>query len=143
NNKGLFEQAAGGTWRLDETGAMRRAVQVRLRRVLRERAVRPVGSSQSIGVDVRIISATHRDLDAAMEAGQFREDLYYRLNVVTLSLPPLSARREDIPLLANHFLQRLSTKDGKRLSGSAAEPLKGRTTAAWPGNGRRLSNEAA
>lgn len=91
--------------------------------------MRPVGSTQSIEVDVRIISATHRDLDAAMEAGQFREDLYYRLNVVTLHLPPLSARREDIPLLANHFLNRLSSKYGKRLSGFAPEALKALTMA--------------
>jgi two-component system response regulator GlrR len=91
-------------------------------------------------VDVRIISATHRDLDAAMAAGQFREDLYYRLNVVTLQLPPLSARREDIPLLANHFLNRLSSKYGKRLSGFAPEALKALTMASWPGNVRQLFN---
>jgi two-component system response regulator GlrR len=140
NHKGLFQQADGGTLLLDEIGDMPPALQVKLLRVLQERAVRPVGSSQSIAVDVRIISATHRDLDAAMEAGQFREDLYYRLNVVTLSLPPLSARREDIPLLANHFLQRLSTKYGKRLSGFAPEALKALTTASWPGNVRQLFN---
>jgi two-component system response regulator GlrR len=140
NHKGLFQQADGGTLLLDEIGDMPPALQVKLLRVLQERAVRPVGASQSIEVDVRIISATHRDLDAAMEAGQFREDLYYRLNVVTLHLPPLSARREDIPLLANHFLQRLSTKYGKRLSGFAPEALKALTTAPWPGNVRQLFN---
>jgi two-component system response regulator GlrR len=140
NHKGLFQQADGGTLLLDEIGDMPPALQVKLLRVLQERAVRPVGASQSIEVDVRIVSATHRDLDAAMEAGQFREDLYYRLNVVTLTLPPLSARREDIPLLANHFLQRLSTKYGKRLSGFAPEALKALTTAAWPGNVRQLFN---
>src|SRR5579871_6196094 len=140
NHKGLFQQADGGTLLLDEIGDMPPALQVKLLRVLQERAVRPLGASQSIAVDVRIISATHRDLDAAMEAGQFREDLYYRLNVVTLSLPPLSARREDIPLLANHFLQRLSTKYGKRLSGFAPEALKSLTTASWPGNVRQLYN---
>lgn len=140
NHKGLFQQADGGTLLLDEIGDMPPALQVKLLRVLQERAVRPLGASQSIAVDVRIISATHRDLDAAMEAGQFREDLYYRLNVVTLSLPPLSARREDIPLLANHFLQRLSTKYGKRLSGFAPEALKALTTASWPGNVRQLFN---
>ncbi|PZQ53611.1 MAG: two-component system response regulator GlrR, partial [Variovorax paradoxus] len=84
--------------------------------------------------------ATHRDLDVAMESGQFREDLYYRLNVVTLTLPTLSARREDIPLLANHFLQRLAGKYGKRLSGFAPEALKALTTAPWPGNVRQLFN---
>ncbi|RYZ07699.1 MAG: response regulator, partial [Comamonadaceae bacterium] len=140
NHKGLFQQADGGTLLLDEIGDMPPALQVKLLRVLQERAVRPLGGSQSIAVDVRIISATHRDLDAAMEAGQFREDLYYRLNVVTLTLPPLSARREDIPLLANHFLHRLSTKYGKRLSGFAPEALKALTTAAWPGNVRQLFN---
>jgi len=140
NHKGLFEQADGGTLLLDEIGDMPPALQVKLLRVLQERAVRPLGASQSIEVDVRIISATHRDLDAAMEAGQFREDLYYRLNVVTLTLPPLSARREDIPLLANHFLQKLSTKYGKRLSGFAPEALKALATAAWPGNVRQLYN---
>ncbi|VTU22485.1 Quorum-sensing regulator protein F [Variovorax sp. PBS-H4] len=140
NHKGLFQQADGGTLLLDEIGDMPPALQVKLLRVLQEHAVRPVGSTQSIEVDVRIISATHRDLDAAMEAGQFREDLYYRLNVVTLHLPPLSARREDIPLLANHFLNRLSTKYGKRLSGFAPEALKALTMAPWPGNVRQLFN---
>ena len=140
NPKGLFQQADGGTLLLDEIGDMPPALQVKLLRVLQERAVRPLGASQSIEVDVRIISATHRDLDAAMAAHQFREDLYYRLNVVTLTLPPLSARREDIPLLANHFLQRLSVKYGKRLSGFAPEALKALTTASWPGNVRQLFN---
>ncbi len=140
NHKGLFQQADGGTLLLDEIGDMPPALQVKLLRVLQERAVRPLGASQSIEVDVRIISATHRDLDVAMAAGQFREDLYYRLNVVTLTLPPLSARREDIPLLANHFLQRLSTKYGKRLSGFAPEALKALATASWPGNVRQLFN---
>ncbi|MBU2410364.1 MAG: sigma 54-interacting transcriptional regulator, partial [Gammaproteobacteria bacterium] len=140
NHKGLFQQADGGTLLLDEIGDMPPALQVKLLRVSQERAVRPLGGSQSIEVDVRIISATHRDLDAAMQAGQFREDLYYRLNVVTLNLPTLSQRREDIPLLANHFLQRLSTKYGKRLSGFAPEALKALTTASWPGNVRQLFN---
>lgn len=140
NHKGLFQQADGGTLLLDEIGDMPPALQVKLLRVLQERAVRPLGGSQSIAIDVRIISATHRDLDVAMEAGQFREDLYYRLNVVTLTLPPLSARREDIPLLANHFLNRLAAKYGKRLSGFAPEALKALTTAAWPGNVRQLFN---
>ena len=113
---------------------------MKLLRVLQERAVRPLGSSQSIPVDVRIISATHRDLEAAMAEGQFREDLYYRLNVVTLALPTLGERREDIALLANHFLNRLAAKYGKRLSGFAPEALKALTTATWPGNVRQLFN---
>lgn len=140
NHKGLFQTADGGTLLLDEIGDMPPALQVKLLRVLQERAVRPLGSSQSIPVDVRIISATHRDLESAMATGQFREDLYYRLNVVTLALPTLGERREDIALLANHFLNRLATKYGKRLSGFAPEALKALTTAAWPGNVRQLYN---
>ncbi|WP_399683494.1 sigma 54-interacting transcriptional regulator [Xenophilus sp.] len=140
NHKGLFQQADGGTLMLDEIGDMPPALQVKLLRVLQERAVRPVGATQAIAVDVRIISATHRDLDAAMAAGQFREDLYYRLNVVTLTLPSLADRREDIPLLANHFLHKLAGKYGKRLSGFAPEALKALTTAPWPGNVRQLFN---
>jgi two-component system response regulator GlrR len=140
NHKGLFQAADGGTLLLDEIGDMPPALQVKLLRVLQERVVRPLGSSQSIPVDVRIISATHRDLDAAMAAGQFRQDLYYRLNVVTLSLPPLHERREDIPLLANHFLHKLAGKYGRRLSGFAPEALKVLAAAPWPGNVRQLYN---
>ncbi len=140
NHKGLFQAAEGGTLLLDEIGDMPLALQVKLLRVLQERVVRPLGSSQSIPVNVRILSATHRDLDAAMAEGQFRSDLYYRLNVVTLTLPPLSERREDIALLANHFLVKLAEKYGKRLSGFAPEALKALSTAAWPGNVRQLYN---
>lgn len=140
SHKGLFQAADGGTLLLDEIGDMPPALQVKLLRVLQERVVRPLGSSQSIPVDVRIISATHRDLDSAMAEGQFRADLYYRLNVVTLTLPPLSERREDIPLLANHFLIKLASKYDKRLSGFAPEAIKALTTAAWPGNVRQLYN---
>jgi two-component system response regulator GlrR len=140
NHKGLFQAADGGTLLLDEIGDMPPALQVKLLRVLQERQVRPLGSSQSIDVDVRIISATHRDLDSAMQAGQFRQDLYYRLNVVTLMLPTLGERREDIPLLANHFLQKLATKYGRRLSGFAPEALKALAAAPWPGNVRQLYN---
>ena len=140
NHVGLFQAADGGTLLLDEIGDMPAALQVKLLRVLQERVVRPVGSSQSIPVDVRIISATHCDLEQAMTEGQFRADLYYRLNVVTLMLPTLSERREDIPLLANHFLVKLAAKYKKRLSGFAPEALKALTTAAWPGNVRQLYN---
>ncbi len=140
NHKGLFQAADGGTLLLDEIGDMPPALQVKLLRVLQERAVRPLGSSQSVPVDVRIVSATHRNLEAAMAEGQFREDLYYRLNVVTLTLPTLAERREDIPLLANHFLAKLSAKYGKRSSGFAPEALKALTMAAWPGNVRQLYN---
>jgi two-component system response regulator GlrR len=140
NRQGLFQAADGGTLLLDEIGDMPPALQVKLLRVLQERAVRPVGSSQSHAVDVRIISATHRDLEAAMAASQFREDLYYRLNVVTLTLPTLAERREDIPLLANHFLDKLAAKYGRRLSGFAPEALKALIAAPWPGNVRQLYN---
>ncbi|KQT14135.1 sigma 54-interacting transcriptional regulator [Ramlibacter sp. Leaf400] len=140
NHKGLFQAADGGTLLLDEIGDMPPALQVKLLRVLQERAVRPLGSSQSIPVDVRVISATHRDLETAMASAQFRQDLYYRLNVVTLTLPTLGERREDIPLLANHFLHKLAGKYTKRVSGFAPEALKALAAAPWPGNVRQLYN---
>lgn len=140
NHTGLFQAAHGGSLLLDEIGDMPPALQVKLLRVLQERAVRPLGSSQSLPVDVRIISATHRDLDSAMNGGQFREDLYYRLNVVTLTLPTLAERREDIPLLANHFLAKLSAKYDKRNSGFSPEAQKALAQAPWPGNVRQLYN---
>ncbi|TAM45161.1 MAG: response regulator [Burkholderiaceae bacterium] len=140
SHKGLFQAAQGGSLLLDEIGDMPPALQVKLLRVLQERVVRPVGASQSIPVDVRILSSTHQDLEAAMAEGQFRTDLYYRLNVVTLTLPPLAQRREDIALLANHFLAALAEKYGKRVSGFAPEALQALTTAAWPGNVRQLYN---
>jgi two-component system response regulator GlrR len=99
-----------------------------------------VGASHAVPVDVRILSATHRDLDAAMAEGQFREDLYYRLNVVSLHLPTLAERRDDIPLLVNHFLAKLGEKYGKRFNGFAPEAMKALTTASWPGNVRQLHN---
>jgi two-component system response regulator GlrR len=139
-HKGLFQAAQGGSLLLDEIGDMPPALQVKLLRVLQERVVRPVGASQSIPVDVRILSSTHQDLEAAMAEGQFRTDLYYRLNVVTLTLPPLAQRREDIALLANHFLATLAEKYGKRVSGFAPEALQFLTAAAWPGNVRQLYN---
>lgn len=144
NHKGLFQTADGGTLLLDEIGDMPPALQVKLLRVLQERAVRPLGASLSIPVDVRIVSATHRDLEAALTTGQFREDLYYRLNVVTLHLPTLAERREDIPLLANHFLRKLAgrygNEKGRKLAGFAPEALKALATAPWPGNVRQLHN---
>ena len=140
NHKGLFQAADGGTLLLDEIGDMPPALQVKLLRVLQERQVRPVGAQQSVDVDVRIVSATHRDLEAALAQGDFREDLYYRLNVVTLTLPPLAERREDIALLAQHFLQRLATKYHKPLKGFAPDALVQLSTTAWPGNVRQLHN---
>jgi two-component system response regulator GlrR len=140
NHQGLFQAADGGTLFLDEIGDMPPALQVKLLRVLQERSVRPVGSSQNIPVNVRILSATHRDLNAAMAQGQFREDLFYRLNVVALNLPALGDRREDIPLLANHFLAKLAEKYGKKLNGFAPDAMKALTAATWPGNVRQLHN---
>ncbi len=138
--EGLFQAAHGGTLFLDEIGDMPLTLQVKLLRALQERVVRPVGASQSITVDVRVISATHRNLDEAMAEGSFREDLFYRLNVVRLNLPTLAERREDIPLLANHFLSQLAEKYGKSLRGFAPEALKALATAPWPGNVRQLYN---
>ncbi len=140
HRKGLFQAADGGTLFLDEIGDMPLPLQVKLLRVLQERMVRPVGSSDSTGVDVRILSATHRNLDAAMADGSFREDLYYRLNVVTLALPLLVERREDIALLANHFLQAIAARYQKKLNGFAPDALETLMMASWPGNVRQLYN---
>jgi two-component system response regulator GlrR len=140
DHKGLFQAAHGGSLLLDEIGDMPVALQVKLLRVLQERTVRPVGSTQTVTVDVRILSATHRDLPAEIAAGRFREDLYYRLNVVGLMLPPLAARREDIPLLAAHFLRLLAARYGRTINGFAPEGLERLVAASWPGNVRQLFN---
>ncbi|NTV96742.1 MAG: sigma 54-interacting transcriptional regulator [Thiobacillus sp.] len=137
---GLFQAADGGTLFLDEIGDMPLALQVKLLRVLQEKAVRPVGTVRAEPVDVRVLSATHRNLETAMAQGQFREDLYYRLDVVTLVLPKLEERREDIPLLAGYFVQQVVGKYGKPVSGFAPEALETLATAAWPGNVRQLYN---
>jgi two-component system response regulator GlrR len=140
DHTGLFREADGGTLFLDEVGDMPPGLQVKLLRVLQERRVRPVGGTQDIPVDVRIIAATHRDLEAAVAAGDFREDLFYRLNVVSLNLPPLSERREDIPLLAESFLEELAARYGRELTGFAPEALATLSEAPWPGNVRQLYN---
>ena len=140
NHPGLFQAANGGTLFLDEIGDMPVALQVKLLRVLQERMVRPVGASHAVPIDVRILSATHRDLDLAIIDGSFRKDLYYRLNVVSLALPTLGERREDIPLLAAHFLARLALKYGRKVNGFAPDAMKALTTASWPGNVRQLHN---
>jgi two-component system response regulator GlrR len=140
DHKGLFQTANKGTLFLDEIGDMPVPLQVKLLRVLQERHVRPVGSTQSYDVDVRVISATHRNIEAEMAAGNFREDLYYRLNVVALHLPPLSDRREDIPLLANYFLTRIAEKYTRNISGFAPEAIEALVSAPWPGNVRQLYN---
>ena len=139
-HKGLFQAADGGTLLLDEIGDMPLALQVKLLRVLQEGEVRPVGSTQAIPVDVRVISATHRDLDAQKDSGQFREDLYYRLNVVSLRLPTLAERREDIPALAAHFLRRLAERYRKPAPTLAPDAMAMLVAAPWPGNVRQLLN---
>ncbi|MET0218932.1 MAG: sigma 54-interacting transcriptional regulator [Burkholderiales bacterium] len=140
DHKGLFQAAHSGTLFLDEIGDMPLALQVKLLRVLQERQVRPVGAVASVPVDVRVVSASHRNLQDEMNAGRFREDLYYRLNVVSLSLPPLAQRREDIPLLANHFLQHLAERYGKNVAALAPDALELMLAASWPGNVRQLFN---
>ena len=139
-HKGLFQAADGGTLLLDEIGDMPMPLQVKLLRVLQEGEVRPVGSTQAIPVDVRVISATHRDLDAQKDSGQFREDLYYRLNVVSLRLPSLAERREDIPALAAHFLRRLAERYRKPAPTMAPDAMALLVAAPWPGNVRQLLN---
>ncbi len=139
-HKGLFQAADGGTIFLDEIGDMPLALQVKLLRVLQEGEVRPVGATRSIPIDVRVISATHRDLDAHMATGQFREDLYYRLNVVSLRLPALADRREDIPLLATHFLRKLAERYKKPVPSLAPDAMAMLVSAPWPGNVRQLLN---
>jgi len=137
---GLFKSANGGTLLLDEIGDMPLALQVKLLRVIQEKQVRSVGSTRVEPVDVRIVSATHRDLEAAVASGQFRQDLYYRLNVVCLEVPSLARRREDIPLLAEHFRKTLAARSGKKLAGFAPEAMEMLLNASWPGNIRQLIN---
>ena len=139
-HKGLFQAADGGTLFLDEIGDMPLPLQVKLLRVLQEGEVRPVGSTQAIPVDVRVISATHRDLDSQRDQGLFREDLYYRLNVVSLALPSLAQRREDIPLLAAHILGKLAERYRKPASTLAPDAMALLVAAPWPGNVRQLLN---
>ena len=140
DHKGLIPAADGGTLFLDEIGDMPLALQAKLLRVLQDREVRAVGATQATAVDVRVISATHRDLDAQMKAGRFREDLYYRLNVVSLALPPLSERREDIVPLATHYLGVTAARYGKDVRAMAPEGLQTLLAAPWPGNVRQLVN---
>ncbi len=140
NKRGLFEVADQGTIFLDEIGEMTMPMQVKLLRVLQERSVRPVGGTSEIAVDVRVIAATNRDLDKQVADGTFREDLYYRLSVIPIRVPALRERREDIPLLANHFMKKYAPAAGKsihRVDKSSLEALSGYD---WPGNVRQLEN---
>ena len=139
-HKGLFQSAEGGTLLLDEIGDMPMRLQVKLLRVLQEHQVRPVGSTGAIDVDVRVISATHRDLQSMLASGAFREDLYYRLNVVNIKLPTLNERREDIPLLVANFLQVIAREADQERKVYAPEAVEMLVTAEWPGNVRQLYN---
>jgi two-component system, NtrC family, response regulator PilR len=140
NKKGLFEVADKGTMFLDEVGDTSLAMQVKLLRVLQERTLRRVGGTEEIPVDVRIIAATNRDLSEMVAENQFREDLFYRISVIPLELPPLRHRRDDIPLLAGHFLNRLNDTMGRKIDRISDEALKKLETYEWPGNVRELEN---
>jgi two-component system response regulator GlrR len=139
-HRGLFQAADGGTLMLDEIGDMPMRLQVKLLRVLQENQVRPVGSTEAITVNVRIISATHRDLKQMIMGGHFREDLYYRLNVVHIEMPALNKRREDIPLLVSHFLEKIALESNIPRHIYAPEAVEVLVSADWPGNVRQLEN---
>ena len=140
SREGLFQAAEGGTLFLDEIGDMPLALQVKLLRVLQERKVRPLGSNRDIDINVRIISATHRDLPKAMAKGEFREDLFYRLNVVSLKIPALNERAEDIPLLANHLLRESAQRHKPFVRSFSTDAMRRLMAASWPGNVRQLVN---
>ncbi len=138
--KGKMELGHGGTIFLDEVGDISTELQTKLLRFLQEREFERVGGTKSINVDVRIIAATNRDLDSLIQQGRFREDLYYRLNVVLITLPPLRERREDIPILANYFLRRFAIETKKSFTGMTQETLEKLIAYDWPGNVRELAN---
>src|ERR1700746_1757644 len=140
NKRGLFEGADGGTIFLDEIGEMSLTMQVKLLRVLQERCVRPVGGTDEISIDVRVIAATNRDLERQVAESTFREDLYYRLSVIPITVPPLRDRREDLPLLVNHFVKKYAPGAGKNISHVKPESLASLAIYDWPGNGGQLEN---
>jgi two-component system, NtrC family, response regulator AtoC len=140
DKKGLFEEASGGTLFLDEIGEMPLAPQVKLLRVLQEHMVRPIGAVDDLKVDVRVVAATVRDLPTEVRESRFREDLFYRLNVITVALPPLRDRREDIALLVDHFIARTNAKLGTQIEGASADTMKLLLDYRWPGNVRELEN---
>jgi len=140
NRKGLFEAAHGGTLFMDEIGNMSLTMQVKLYRVLQEGKVRPIGSTEETDVDVRIIAATNKDFEKEIAEGRFREDLYYRLSVIPIQLPALRERREDIPLLARHFLERFRKSMEKPIEGLSPEAVRRLEVYDWPGNVRELEN---
>ena len=138
--RGLFEEADGGTLFLDEVGNLSLSMQSKLLRFLQEHEIKRVGGTESIKVDVRVIAATNQPLEPLVKSGKFREDLFDRLNVVTITLPPLRERKEDIPLLANHFLQKFSEENHKNISHISPEALEILTQYSWPGNVRELEH---
>jgi two-component system response regulator AtoC len=140
DRRGLFEEATGGTLFLDEIGELPLALQVKLLRVLEDEKIRRLGETRDLQVDVRIVTATHRDLPAETKAGRFREDLFYRLNVLPIHCPPLRDRREDIPLLIDHFLARNNARLGTSIRGLDTEARRLLYEYAWPGNVRELEN---
>jgi two-component system response regulator PilR (NtrC family) len=140
NRRGLFQAADGGTLFMDEIGNMSLAMQVKLYRVLQEGKVRPLGSTEESDVDVRVIAATNKDFVKEIAEGRFREDLYYRLSVIPIHLPPLRERREDIPLLVRSFLDRYSKSMGKKIEGIEPEAMRRLEVYDWPGNVRELEN---
>jgi two-component system response regulator GlrR len=140
DHQGLFQTANGGTMFLDEIGDMPMSIQAKLLRALQERSIRPVGATQQIPINVRVLCATHKNLIEEMQEKRFREDLYYRINVVNLAIPSLASRRDDIPLLANYFLENLNKKYNKQINGFAPDALELIIAAPWPGNIRQLQN---
>jgi two-component system response regulator AtoC len=140
DRRGLFEEADSGTLFLDEIGELPLNLQVKLLRVLQEESIRRLGDTRDVKVDVRIIAATHRDLTAEAKAGRFREDLFYRINVLPLQIPPLRARKEDVNLLVDHFLARNNVRLGTQIKGLTADARKLLLEYAWPGNVRELEN---
>lgn len=140
SRKGLFEEADGGTIFLDEIGEITPHLQIKLLRVIEDQLIRPIGSTKSSQVDVRFISATNKDLASAVKEGGFREDLYYRINTITLNIPPLRERKEDIPLLITEFLDRYSRELQKKVGGIAEDALSKMIHYSWPGNVRELMN---
>ena len=140
NKKGLFQEAHGGTIFLDEIGELPLALQVKLLRVLQENEIRPIGESKSMKIDARVIAATAKNLEEEVQKGNFREDLYYRLNVLSVKLPPLKDRAEDIPLLCNHFIRRFNEQLHKDIQGISSAALSRLLAYSWPGNVRELEN---
>jgi len=140
NKRGLFEVADRGTIFLDEIGEMDLSMQVKLLRVLQERCVRPVGGTDEVAIDVRVIAATNRDLERQVAENNFREDLYYRLNVIPILVPPLRERREDVPLLVNHFVKKYAKSAGRNISQVSSESVGQLSSYEWPGNVRQLEN---